>query len=376
MTGPDLYRAIGGVSGCRKLSTAFYARVKQDPLLRPLFPGKTMTCAIEEFMAFLAQFLGGPAEDAHRRWWVSLRESHLRFKIGPGERTAWMGHMVKALDDVEIEEPLRTALREFFARSSAYVVNTGSASAAAPRDAAIDRELAHRWDAQRALDEAVAAVRSGDAERAIALARGPALQECFGRSRSMLVGLLGVMVGSRNDAMLSFVQQRLAADPALAHERYAGRTLLHVASAQGSLPLVKLLLTAGADPNVTDAASHTPLYSVANECSTPGGGHVVRCLVEHGADVNGADGVKRCTPLHMAARRGNVEIADALLQCGADLEARDSLGETPLRRAVNCDKPDVAALFLKWGANVHSLGSKNLTPVLAARSRAMKQLLA
>ena len=172
MTGPDLYGAMGGASGCRKLSTAFYARVKQDPLLRPLFPGKTMTCAIEEFSAFLAQFLGGPAADAQRRWWVSLRESHLRFKIGPAERTAWMGHMAKALDEVKIEEPLRTALHEFFARSSAYVVNTGNAAAAAPGDTAIDRELARRWDAQRALDEAVAAVRSGDAERAITLAEG------------------------------------------------------------------------------------------------------------------------------------------------------------------------------------------------------------
>ena len=159
-------------------------------------------------------------------------------------------------------------------------------------------------------------------------------------------------------------------------ERYAGRTLLHVASAQGSLPLVEMLLSLGADPNVRDGGSHTPLYSVANECDTPGGGSVVRTLVEHGADVNADDGVKRCTALHMAARRGNVEIAEALLQCGADLEARDSLGETPLRRAVNCNKTEVAALFLKWGADVHSRGSKNLTPVLAARSSAMKQLLA
>jgi len=31
---------------------------------------------------------GGPSEDSQRRWWLSLRESHLRFKIGDRERKA------------------------------------------------------------------------------------------------------------------------------------------------------------------------------------------------------------------------------------------------------------------------------------------------
>ena len=378
--GVGLYGAIGGAALCRRLSATFYARVAQDPVLRPFFPGKTMKCAIEEFAAFLAQFLGGPAEDAQRRWWVSLRESHLRFKIGPGERAAWMSNMARALDDVQIEEPVRTALWEFFERSSAYVVNSGSAAVEAgrptnPRDGAIPQEIARRWDAQRVLDEAVAAVRGGDAERAIGLAESPALQECFDRNRSVLAGFLGVMAGSHEDAMLRYVQKKIAADPALARERYAGRALLHVASALGSLPLVSLLLGIGADPNVADGGGHTPLYSVANECMSPGAGSVVRALVERGSNVAADGGVKRCTALHMAARRGNVEAAQALLECGADLEARDSLGETPLRRSVNCDKTQVAALLLQWGADVHSTGSKGLTPLSAARSSAMKQLL-
>ena len=88
MDGFNLYQAIGGAVTCRNLSAAFYARVGRDPVLRPLFPGKTHKCAIEAFSAFLAQFLGGPPEDAQRRWWLSLRESHLRFKIGQKERDA------------------------------------------------------------------------------------------------------------------------------------------------------------------------------------------------------------------------------------------------------------------------------------------------
>jgi truncated hemoglobin YjbI len=364
MADKDLYQAMGGTAACRKLSVAFYALVKQDPLLRPFFPGKTLTCAIEEFAAFLTQFLGGPSEDSQRRWWLSVRESHLRFKIGRMERDAWMKNMVKALDEAQIEEPARKTLREFFERSSAYVVNQGPALPVAEgtRD-----EIARRWDAQLRLDETVAAIRSGDAERAIALA-----ETC---ERTVLTGVLALMIGSGHSVLLDHVQERLTRDPALIRERYAGRTLLHTAAAQGSLTIVELLLHLGADPNAADGGGHTPLYSVGNECKVSGCGKVVHALVRAGANVDARDGVKHCTALHMAARRGNVDVARALLDCGADIEARDTLGETPLRRSVNCDKTEVAALLLSRGADRHSIGSKGLTPLLAARTTAMKRLL-
>src|SRR5262249_24945900 len=99
----NLYDALGGTASCRKLSTAFYARVARDPILRPLFPGKTFKCAIEEFTAFLVQFLGGPPEDTQRRWWLRLRESHSRFKIGPRERDAAMKNMIAASNDEHSE---------------------------------------------------------------------------------------------------------------------------------------------------------------------------------------------------------------------------------------------------------------------------------
>src|SRR5579859_1910667 len=107
----DLYEAAGGRRVCLQLSEAFYARVERDPVLRPLFPGKSMRCAVEAFTAFLAQFLGGPAGDAEERWWLSLRESHLRFKIGRRERRAWMRNMIEALEDMPMDQPVRLALR-------------------------------------------------------------------------------------------------------------------------------------------------------------------------------------------------------------------------------------------------------------------------
>ncbi|HEY3837661.1 MAG TPA: ankyrin repeat domain-containing protein [Bryobacteraceae bacterium] len=345
MASVDLYQKIGGRTVCRQLSEAFYARVKQDPVLRPFFPGKSMRCAIEAFTAFLAQFLGGPAEDAEKRWWLSLRESHHRFQIGARERQAWMAHMIEALDEVAIEEPLRHALRSLFERSSAYLVNQPAPPEFPPGDC-IYREIAQRWTEQRALDDLVAAIRGRDAARSLVLALSPGLANRIARDRAVFAHVLGLMIGCGQESLLQYAEQELRADPALAsiRNRY-GRTLLHDAAAHGNLRMVELLLRLGADPNVGMTGGHTPLYCVANECQAAGGGDIVRALVRAGAQVNSSSGAKACTPLHLAARRGNTEIAEALIDCGADMNLRDKSGDTPLRRAQNCRKTAVASLL-------------------------------
>jgi truncated hemoglobin YjbI len=346
--------------------------VGQDPILRPLFPGKTFTCAIKEFAAFLVQFLDGPREDTQSRWWLSLQESHLRFKIGRKERAAWMKNMIQALDDVSIMEPARGALLGLFERSSAYVVNQEllPSSAKAASGDRLYEEMACRWETQLRLDEIVAAIRKKDADRAIALTEDSASPTS---NRPIFAGLLALMLGNGQSALLEYVREKLVRDPALGQEQYAGRSLLHEASARGNLGMVELLLRLGANPN--EEGRHRPLYCVANQCRWSGGAAVVRVLVQAGAQVNFPDGVQQCTALHLAARRGNVEVAQALLDVGADIEARDKLGDTPLRRAVNCNKLEVACLLLFRGADRHSRGSKGLTPLQAARSDAMKQLL-
>lgn len=354
MDSVDLYQAVGGRGICRQLSEAFYARVKRDPVLRPLFPGKSMKCAVNAFAAFLAQFLGGPGEDAQERWWLSLRESHLRFKVGPRERQAWLSNMLEALEDLPVDEPIRLALRDLFERSSAYIVNTGQAPGkpAAPENVSPDcihRKIAERWAEQRALDDLVAAIRDGHSRRALELAQSPTLELRFSRDRAVFAHVLGLMMAGGRGALLEYAERELLADPALARvpNRY-GRTLLHDAAAQKNLRMVELLLRLGADPN---AGGHPPLYCVANECPVTGGGDVVRALVRAGARVDERSDSKRCTALHMAARRGNTEVAGALLDCGADINAPDRAGVTPLQRAKNCRKPAVALLLVSRGAD-------------------------
>ena len=329
--------ALGGEAGCRRLSAEFYARVGKDPVLHPLFPGKSLRCAIEAFAAFLIQFLGGDEEQTQFRWWLSLRESHARFQIGPTERTAWLKHMGATLDAAPFDAGTRKALRQFFLHSSAYVIGN---EAAEPEH----EELAARWGEQRILDDVIAAITAGHDHEALALAP-PVVSR-----PSVFVGLLARMIQSGRAGLIRFAIDAVESDPSLAARRFSGKALLHFASGAGCLEVVALLLRLGTDPNMQDRGGHTPLYCVANECASETGPEVVRMLVRAGADVNACGGVTRATALHMAARRGYVEIARVLLDCGAAVEARDNKGDTPLQRSINCRRGGVSQLLVERGA--------------------------
>src|SRR5438445_10745096 len=97
----------------RRLADAFYQRIEQDPLLRPMFP-KELIRPRERQALFLAEFFGGPADYTRKHGKQSLVCSHAPFAIGPGEVHAWLVHMVAALDQVGIPEPERTAIRQYF----------------------------------------------------------------------------------------------------------------------------------------------------------------------------------------------------------------------------------------------------------------------
>jgi hemoglobin len=334
--GCSVLEALGGEEGCRRLSAEFYARVGKDPVLRPFFPGKSLRCAIEEFAAFLIQFLGGDESQAQFRWWLSLRESHARFQIGPDARRAWLKNMNHTLDASPLDETTRNALRNFFLHSSAYVI--GSENGEPDHE-----ELAARWSEQLALDRVIATIVAGQVEETLALAPR------FASRPSVFVGILARMIQSGRPRLIRFVIHAVEKDPSVATQRFNEGTVLHFAAAAGCLEVVALLLRRGVDPNIKGRGEHTPLYCVANQCASETGPEIVRTLVRAGADVNANDGVTRATALHMAARRGHLEIARALLDAGAAVSARDRKGDTPLQRAVNCRKNEVAQLLRARG---------------------------
>jgi hemoglobin len=377
---PDLFLLLGGTAGCVKLATLFYAEVERDPVLRPLF-GKKFLEPIRKLAAYLSQLSGGPPEHSRTRWLLSLREAHRRFAIGPAERDAWLAAMARALDQAGVPEPARGALHAFFERSAPTLVNRGGERVAGelmpePLPSTVHRHLATRWKEELAVEEVVAAVRRGNAGRALALVDDPELRVLFDRARPALASLLVLMMASGDAALLDHVMRRLREDPALVQTTYFhGRTLLHGAAAAGCLPLVELLFDLGAAIEAADGSGRTPLFGVANECRGASGAAVARALLRRGAAADARDRVKRCTPLHAAARRGSVAVAAPLLDGGADLEARDVAGDTPLRRAVNCGQVEMATFLRARGADVGSYGARGLTPLLAARTDAMRRAL-
>ena len=147
-----------------------------------------------------------------------------------------------------------------------------------------------------------------------------------------------------------------------------GQTLLHDAAMVGDAEMAAVLIRCGADPNAKEAEGHTPLYRAST-------GDVARVLLEAGATVDITSGPTRGTALHQAARRGAVSIAQALLDHGAVIEARDAKGETPLRRAVNCRQIEMVRLLVRRGADLHAADRRGVTPLDAARTKEMQDAL-
>jgi ankyrin repeat protein len=148
-----------------------------------------------------------------------------------------------------------------------------------------------------------------------------------------------------------------------------GQTLLHDAAMAGDAELAAVLIRSGADPDAREAEGHTPLYRAST-------GDVARVLLAAGATADVASGPTRGTALHQAARRGHVSVAQALLDHGTAVDARDAKGETPLRRAVNCRQPQIVRLLVRYGADPAAVDRRGVTPLDAARTAEMKQALA
>jgi ankyrin repeat protein len=89
----------------------------------------------------------------------------------------------------------------------------------------------------------------------------------------------------------------------------------------------------------------------------PDGPHVVRLLIERGADPNhrSGDGSGGETPLHWAASSDDADVAQALLEGGADAEAPDGSIGTPLDNAIGYGCWHVAELLAASGARVDKL---------------------
>jgi hemoglobin len=119
----SFYAAVGGEETFRRLVHAFYQGVADDPVLRPLYPGKDLAVAEEHLRLFLIQYWGGPGTYSERRGHPRLRMRHAKFIIGEAERDAWLRHMRTALDDLALDEALDTQLWDYLVMAAHSLVN-------------------------------------------------------------------------------------------------------------------------------------------------------------------------------------------------------------------------------------------------------------
>ena len=97
-----LFEAVGGEPTFRKLVDEFYAGVATDPLLRPMYPEEDLGPAADRMTLFLMQYWGGPNTYSAQRGHPRLRMRHAPFRIGAAERDAWLRHMRRAVDRLEL----------------------------------------------------------------------------------------------------------------------------------------------------------------------------------------------------------------------------------------------------------------------------------
>lgn len=124
------------------------------------------------------------------------------------------------------------------------------------------------------------------------------------------------------------------------HWIYAGDAALHLAAAGYRVEIVRLLLSAGADPSsasnhrrstalhyAADGFINGPAWDAKRQVAT------IRCLLDQGANIHAQD-KNGATPLHRAVRTRCAAAVRCLLRAGSDPALRNKAGSTPFHLAV------------------------------------------
>ena len=157
-----------------------------------------------------------------------------------------------------------------------------------------------------------------------------------------------------------------------------GHLPLHRAAHHAHHHIAELLLSYGANINGADRNGATALHTVAQNVAQTeqhadgvehemDHGKLVSYLLAQGAAVNAVDDGYGWTPLHWCAYGGHLEVAEMLVQYGANVNLQDASKATPLHLAAAKGHTDMASFLLDKGArtDIDNMRRKNPSEVAA-----------
>jgi len=179
------------------------------------------------------------------------------------------------------------------------------------------------------------------------------------------------LVEATKEGDLARVRQLLENSVAIASSEADGTTALHWAAHRNNFVIAELLVQSGAPVNVTNRYGVTPLALAAVNGSAP----MIELLLDGGADANrpNPDGE---TPLMTAARTGTVDAVQVLLSNGVNVDAVETWrGQTALMWASAQNETLAAAALLEAGADVNARSNRGFTPLLFAARQGHVEML-
>jgi len=151
---------------------------------------------------------------------------------------------------------------------------------------------------------------------------------------------------------------------------------LHCAAIKGNLAMAKSLLGQGADINLADDEGNTPLYYLAKinnygRDENKDNLEIAKLFVSSHADLNKSG--EAGPPLIAAIASNNFELADLLIEKGADVKGVGKDGSTALitlimqfHRADRTPAVERAKSLVKAGVNINAANKNGITALMAA----------
>jgi len=393
IAGPELFAALGGRAGVGMIVDGLYDRLERDGELTRLFRSHR-SGERQRLKEFFETIFGG---DPRGKRDVGMQRRHAGRRISAEESERWLAHFAVSMGEAGVGAPAQAAVLDLLREPAARLVNDGAPKevlqqaivAAGAGDADAVARLVEEYpriidqrggDGVTMLWTAARRGRMPVVRRLVALGADVEIPGSAVHVTQVMVSPYCVAVRSRRSEVarylldhgarvdvfcaaflgeLDALREHIAAglvDAQSPHEDFHPVTPLHHAVDGGSVAATTLLLDSGADAR---ACGGRLLTSAASQGSID----LVRLLLDHGAQAADAESLGP-----VGADR---TIGTLLVASGFDLNVPIRDQETPLTRACRADKrehPETVAALLDLGADPNAPNAKGRTPLATATS--------